>query len=211
MSERIKQPPVPGNTISSAPPRQMSWPGTIDAVQNSPLSALHSCRGRTTTAVSSVPLSPLGTHVGCPKGRIRHTAKPTNNSSQLLICAGTPLSSCCAILVTLSGICYLVSHEGLQILLYRHLCTSNQAFRQLHMMGLFRSSSKTSITIFMRCDITWLAALTGASSISSNTWCTISGCKWPPILSSKCVVISRSEACSAIECLPKYSGLKQGF
>jgi hypothetical protein len=169
MSERIKQPPVPGNTTSSAPPRQMSWPGIIDAVQNRPLSALHSCKGRSTTAVSSVPRRPLGTHVGCPKGRVRHIAKPATNSSQLLICSGLLLPRCSAILVTLSGICSLVSLERLWVLAYGLLYTSNQACIQLHTTDLFRSSSRTSRTSFMRCAIIWLAALTGASRISSKT------------------------------------------
>lgn len=111
MTERTKQPPLPGNMTSSAPPRQISWPGTIDAEQNKPLLVLHSCKGRSTTAVSSAPLRPPEARVGHPNGCIRHTATPATRSSQLWVCCGVTLPRCCAILVTLYGTCTLVSLE----------------------------------------------------------------------------------------------------
>ena len=56
-SIRTKQPPEPGNTTSSKPPRQTSCPILIRAVQNDPLSTFHSCKGISTTA-SFTPLNP---------------------------------------------------------------------------------------------------------------------------------------------------------
>jgi hypothetical protein len=78
-SIRTKQPPEPGNTTSSKPPRQMSCPVVIRAVQNKPLSTFHSCKGMSTTT-SFTPLNPPCNRAGPPDDLIRTTPNPTMDS-----------------------------------------------------------------------------------------------------------------------------------
>lgn len=108
-SMRTKQPPVPGNTTSSAPPRQMSCPGIRRPAQNNPLPGLHSCKGISTTALSSAPLSPPRTQSGLSSGSMRHTANPTTSSFVLLTSPGTLLWRCSVTLVTLLASWFIIS------------------------------------------------------------------------------------------------------
>ena len=90
-SMRTKQPPVPGYTTSSAPPRQMSCPGIRRPAQNNPLPGLHSCKGISTTALSSAPLSPPRTRCGFPDAGMRQTANPTTSCFGFSRSSGTVL------------------------------------------------------------------------------------------------------------------------
>jgi hypothetical protein len=108
-SMMTEQPPVPGNTTSSAPPRQMSCPGIRRPAQNNPLPGVHSCRGISTTALSSAPLSPPRTKSGLSSESMRHTANPTTSSFGLLTSSGTLLWRCSVTLVTLLASCFYIS------------------------------------------------------------------------------------------------------
>ena len=96
-----KQSPVPGNMTSSAPPRHISCPGISFVSQNSPLRGLHSCRGMSTAAMSSAPLSPPRRRSGLSNGRMRQTPNPTTSSLGLLTPSGTLLWRCLETLSTL--------------------------------------------------------------------------------------------------------------
>jgi hypothetical protein len=132
ISMRTKQSPVPGNVISSAPPRHMSCPGISRPVQNNPLPGLHSCKGISTTASSSAPLSPPRTQYGSSDDCMRHTAKPTISSFGLSMSSGTLLWRCVVTLVTLLASYSIISL--LEDLAQSHLHTSSQAFRHVQIV-----------------------------------------------------------------------------